>query len=305
MKKLLWFVPFLISGCVGESFHKQWDVQDAKVGDRGAQLPNFKLGDSVTYTSGRKERVKAVNGVELFWRRSSSNNWVGNSDFFLPNVEYTSKSGHIKEKITYLDGDVWPLRIGKAVDMHSYREYRPEGYTYSKFYTRHWKCKVEGTSRVKITIGEFDTYVVRCDKIYDKGQKITMSKYWHYSPLLRSPLAYVLYRPGKEPYAREVMHIRRGMKWLEVKERKSLSRALQRAMESNPVDKVSTWVSKDGRTRVQMKATNTLRLADGTYCRNYTQEISYQNEVQYAAGLVCRKHKNRWSHLKKMPKPAI
>jgi surface antigen len=97
------------------------------------------------------------------------------------------------------------------------------------------------------------------------------------------------------PKVEEVLALKRGLKWMTSKERKSLRKRLDKVLEHNSSGKSSTWKSLNGRTRVTLTPTSSMKLDNGTYCRNYIQKISYGKLKQTAAGLMCRKSKEHWA----------
>jgi surface antigen len=97
------------------------------------------------------------------------------------------------------------------------------------------------------------------------------------------------------PKVEEVLALKRGLKWMTSQERKSLRKRLDKTLEYNPSGKSSFWKSWNGRTRVKTTPTNTFKLHNGSYCRNYVQNITYGKLKQTAAGLMCRKGKERWA----------
>jgi len=85
------------------------------------------------------------------------------SELFATEVKWTSCSGPDGTQDVKLNGEVWPLQVGKTWS-EDYSGTNDRGRTWSSTN----KCTVESQVRVKVKAGEFDTYKVVCNDTWNK-----------------------------------------------------------------------------------------------------------------------------------------
>lgn len=80
-----------------------------------------------------------------------------------------------------VEGDptaIYPLAVGKSVSFKVAGEAPSRGWKW----TNSVNCAVTGTEKVKVALGEFDTFVVRCERSGTRGKEQTVTRY--YAPSL-------------------------------------------------------------------------------------------------------------------------
>lgn len=83
---------------------------------------------------------------------------VEHGSFFSPTVKWENCGGSTGGRnIESVSGEPWPLEVGKTWS------YDAEGWTGGDRWTSDTRCSVDGTARVKVPMGEFDTYKVICN----------------------------------------------------------------------------------------------------------------------------------------------
>ena len=70
--------------------------------------------------------------------------------------------------------------------------------------------------------------------------------------------------------------------------------AAQRAFDANPTGQPSVWNNPDSGHSGSITPTKTYQLANGQYCRMYTQTINIGNEPQQTYGTACRQPDGSW-----------
>ena len=65
-------------------------------------------------------------------------------------------------------------------------------------------------------------------------------------------------------------------------------------MESRPSGKSVRWDAPGRELHIDVTPTRTLRLEEGTYCRNYRMKLHVNGGIRQGAGIVCRDGKGRW-----------
>ena len=68
----------------------------------------------------------------------------------------------------------------------------------------------------------------------------------------------------------------------------------QGALEQNQVGQTSTWRNPDTNNSGTITPTRTYEVADGRYCREYTQTIYVDGQTERAYGTACRQSDGTW-----------
>lgn len=85
---------------------------------------------------------------------------------------------------------------------------------------------------------------------------------------------------------------------LDQRDRKIAAETAQRSLESSPTGYTSSWDNPDSGHAGSFTPTNTYQRADGTYCREYTQEVVVGGEKHQAYGTACRQADGTWQIVK-------
>lgn len=81
---------------------------------------------------------------------------------------------------------------------------------------------------------------------------------------------------------------------LDKRDKQMAAEAAQRAFESNPSGTASVWNNPDSGHSGSITPTKTYQLANGQYCRMYTQNIQIGNETHQTNGTACRQADGSW-----------
>jgi surface antigen len=73
-----------------------------------------------------------------------------------------------------------------------------------------------------------------------------------------------------------------------------LQRTSQDALENSVTNQPSTWVNPDTGHQGTVTPTSTYQTSDGRYCREYTQTVEINGEIQEAYGTACRQPDGSW-----------
>jgi surface antigen len=81
---------------------------------------------------------------------------------------------------------------------------------------------------------------------------------------------------------------------LDQRDRQIANEAAQRSLETAPTGSPSAWSNPDTGNSGTVTPTRTYQQPDGTYCREFTQEIVVGGERQQAYGTACRQADGTW-----------
>jgi surface antigen len=83
-------------------------------------------------------------------------------------------------------------------------------------------------------------------------------------------------------------------KKLDDRDKRMAAEAAQQAFESNRAGQASTWQNPDSGNSGTVTPTRTYQIANGQYCREYTQEIYVGGEKHQSYGTACRQPDGSW-----------
>jgi surface antigen len=83
-------------------------------------------------------------------------------------------------------------------------------------------------------------------------------------------------------------------KKLDDKDKRMAAEAAARAFEHTRTGESTTWTNPDSGNSGAITPTKTYQIANGQYCRRYTQEISIGGEQHETFGTACRRADGTW-----------
>jgi surface antigen len=81
---------------------------------------------------------------------------------------------------------------------------------------------------------------------------------------------------------------------LDQRDRQIANEAAQRSLETMPTGSTSDWSNPDTGNSGSVTPTRTYQQPDGTYCREFTQEVIVGGKKEQAFGTACRQPDGTW-----------
>lgn len=256
-----------------------------------APLPQWRVGDSVSWSNGQTETVVAVEGEVVRWRDQDGNTYGGYRNFVLPSLEWDYPETRATTKMTLTPDTLWPLKTGNEAHFVVSQRLTRKIHDSEVSYHDEWMCGVLGTERVTIRLGAFDTWKVRCQR-YWRGSNIGEIT-WNYAP----SLGQVVRRDwtgAKEP--EELVAIGHGT--LNAKAEKVAAKVRQRGLESLVSGR--TALGRAGGVEASVQPIATYRAGNGAWCRDFLQTVSSGPARARATGSACREADGRWAVVDKL-----
>ena len=260
---------------------------------KAAQLPNFNVGDLYYYSNGSREQIVSIEGETLNMLSRSKRKLANFRNFTLPTPYIEGKDKEYYKVSDVATNALWPLKIGNT------SKFTTEGRSVSKAtglsssYRQRWDCAVEGTERIRILAGEFDTYLIKCRRLSSNG-KWWQNRTWNYSPMLGT---YVLRRDFHKkngPRVRELTAVRPSLQDVPKKVRSNVIRTWQSALESKKSGDIASWTDRVVGVSVQVEPLNTFKGENGQFCRTYKQYLTRKGVTRIYSGVACRTGKLKW-----------
>ena len=83
-------------------------------------------------------------------------------------------------------------------------------------------------------------------------------------------------------------------KRLDTRDHQAMNNAAYSALETKKSNTKATWSNPDSGNAGSVTPTNTIEMADGSYCREYTSMVEVGGESETAYGTACRQDDGSW-----------
>ena len=258
-----------------------------------ADLPSFLPGDKYYYSNGARDQVVQVDGetVDIISRSGLKRTYFRNFAVPTPYIE-----GSVKEyfKTTHTPTNVlWPLQPDNKASFTTRGKSVTKDTGYVSEYDQKWSCVVDGTERIRVLAGEFDTYRVQC-KRYSMTGRWWEKTTWHYAPDVGAYVMRRVFHKKRGEQIRQLTAIRPSLHDEPDAVRRNIIRTWQTALEYRQSGEIESWTDPASGTSVQVEPLQTYRAQNGLFCRTYKQYLTRKGDTRIYRGVACRADKLRW-----------
>lgn len=250
-----------------------------------AALPHVRVGDRVSWSNGQTEMVVAVEGEVVRWRDQDGNTFAGYRNFVLPSLEWDYPDTRAVTELPVPPDVLWPLKPGNSTHFKAKQRLTLKIHESELAYHDEWMCRVDGTERVTVRLGSFDTWRLRCQR-YWSGSNLG-EIVWNYAPTL----GHAVRRTWTGADAPEEL-VAIGHGPLDAKAEKAAAKVRQKGLEA--VASGRKAVGKTGAVEVSVQPQATFQAAGGAWCRDFLQTVSSTSARATTAGTACRETDGRW-----------
>lgn len=270
-----------------------------------APLPSYSKGTTFVYSDGRWETVAGTSQGVATWSDDRDNVSSGSPDFTYRPSKWESKTRSVTRQFgprtdvyTQSATTLWPLRTGNVANYSETGTWIEKDGTDSSYQTA-WSCAVEGTERISVMAGDFDTYKIVCQRYYvsggNKRSNLREAKTWNYAPEVgHYVLATTRYYYDKKPRRQELLAVLPPLNGLSAEARRQMERSFQQALERKKSGQSVSWSSAKLRASVETMPTKTFKTTDGTYSRRYVQKLTLPDGQRTYYGMAVRNSSGVW-----------
>lgn len=270
-----------------------------------APLPSYSKGTTFVYSDGRWETVAGTSQGVATWSDDRDNVSSGSPDFTYRPSKWESKTRSVTRQFgprtdvyTQSATTLWPLRTGNVANYSETGTWIEKDGTDSSYQTA-WSCAVEGTERISVMAGDFDTYKIACQRYYvsggNKRSNLREAKTWNYAPEVgHYVLATTRYYYDKKPRRQELLAVLPPLNGLSAEARRQMERSFQQALERKKSGQSVSWSSAKLRASVETMPTKTFKTPDGTYSRRYVQKLTLPDGQRTYYGMAVRNSSGVW-----------
>lgn len=270
-----------------------------------APLPSYSKGTTFVYSDGRWETVAGTSQGVATWSDDRDNVSSGSPDFTYRPSKWESKTRSVTRQFgprtdvyTQSATTLWPLRTGNVANYSETGTWIEKDGTDSSYQTA-WSCAVEGTERISVMAGDFDTYKIVCQRYYvsggNKRSNLREAKTWNYAPEVgHYVLATTRYYYDKKPRRQELLAVLPPLNGLSAEARRQMERSFQQALERKKSGQSVRWSSAKLRASVETMPTKTFKTVEGTYSRRYVQKLNLPDGQRTYYGMAVRNSSGVW-----------
>ncbi|HEC90068.1 MAG TPA: hypothetical protein ENI55_00220 [Alphaproteobacteria bacterium] len=291
-------------------------------------LPTYDVGEAFTYDDGRTDVVIAKRGDKVIWRTGNGVIQKGYRNFLIPFFEWQNRTSRSRSQITAKPNMLWPLATGKEQSFEVKQTVTSNDGLTSNEFEQSWQCVVEGTEKITVPAGTFDTYRISCFRYIAGTSFWRQTRTYNYAPAIGH---YVM---REDIYAslpsrrRELVSAGFSSTALNAADQNSLIATFQAAMTNNKDGTGSPWRSAGGKLTAMLTPTRTYQeriqipLAQGAVnrnrarnnapqmrfitatCRDYVSAYRVKNRIRQNNRKVCRYPDGRWRRASTTPPSA-
>ena len=285
---------------------------------QNSSLPAYAVGEAFTYDDGRTDTVIASRGDKVTWRTGNGVIQQGYRNFLIPFFGWQNRVRRSRSKITAKPDMLWPLATGKEQSFEVKQTITSNDGLTSNEFNQSWRCVVEGTEKVTVPAGTFDTYRISCFRYVPGTSFWRQTRTFNYAPAIGHYVVredtYVSF-PNRR---RELVSAGFNSTALAAADQTTLVATFQAAMTNNKDGTGSPWRSADGKLTAMLTPTRTyreliripvnrgkanrnraqkiaplMRSVTAT-CRDYVSAYRVDNRIRQNNRKVCRYPDGRW-----------
>ena len=281
----------VLAACAAEGPTPAVSGQAASLALPPAALPSYKVGDQVTWSNGQTETVVAIDGEVVRWRDQDGNTYSSYRNFVLPSLAWDYPTTKAETRIPVAADTLWPLQPGNDAHFKVHQRLVAKIHNSEVAYFDEWGCRVMGAEKVKIKLGRFDTYKVRCSRFWQGSNVGEIT--WNYAPAL-GRVVRRNWTGAEEP--EELVAIGHGA--IDAKAEKVAARLRQRGLEN--LASGAKAIGKTNWMQAAIQPRATFVTSKGAVCRDFLQTIVTRQGRATSAGTACRAEDGKWQVVDKI-----
>ena len=262
-----------------------------------ADLPHYAVGEYFVFDDGTVAVVTGVSKEEITWRYQNGATSTRYRNFILPALSWESASSQSQTTLTASPDMLWPLATGNSGQYESYQVISRNNLIEATELSRKWECAVEGTKRVSVPAGTFDTYVISCKRYSNTSNSWRATRKYYYAPELGHYVVRDDTFRSRSDRTRRLVAYGFNSTFLPKQDQIILNRKLQDALSRNPDGIASIWKSKPGNITAMLVPVNSYTGSSGADCRDYYSIYSVNGRIRKNARSVCKQPEGRWQRV--------
>jgi surface antigen len=259
-----------------------------------ADQPTYSPGEFFEYENGLSMIVVDSQDGMITWKYSNEATSSGYANFLVPQLSWEGSGSRGSSKTNASQGFLWPLNIGGFGRFDITQTIVDATSGVPETLARRWECGVEGTEKVAVPAGKFDTYIVTCNRYTTNGNEWRGRHIYYYSPDIRH------YVKLEKNYARRSTRIEQlknygfNSQYLPIEEQSELKKLLYRTLADGKPGISQSWTNGDGTISAMLIPYQSYRGANGQPCREYKSLYNVEGRVYHHTRKACQAADGSW-----------
>ena len=259
-----------------------------------ASLPMYSPGEYFILDNSFGMTVASVKGGLVAWKYSNNATGEGYNDFLIPLIR-SERVGQRTETVSSVSRtDLWPLDNNKEAKFETIQTIFTTDASLTREVRRTWNCIVEGTARVTVPAGTFDTFVVRCDRFSGTDRGWRGSDRYYYSPDLNHYVMLEQASAKRSVKTKKLTGYGFNSTYLPEKDQIQLRKLLQTVLTRHADGVAGTWTSSSKKISATLTPTNSFSDSEQRKCREYRAVYSVEGRVHEHVRELCRTQSGNW-----------
>ncbi len=264
-----------------------------------APLPTYLKGERFSSGDGESAKVLETDGKTVVWQDRHKVVLTQSPNPIYAPIKRQARSSTTTRDFSPLDnGALFPLKVGNTASFGEDKTRTDNTSGASTTKRRFWRCAVDGTERLELAAGTFDTFRITCERVHRKRANKNKVQTFYYAPAVGHTVR-VTYG---QKYNRlpdktvDLVAARPSLAALGVASatRQKAYASFQKALDNQQSGVTTTWRDPKSGVEVRTMVNGTFQRKDGSYCRSYLQEVSPNPTHRVYPGIACRSEDGRW-----------
>lgn len=263
-----------------------------------ADLPTYSPGEFFEYDNGLSMIVtERLNGT-VSWKYANGSTSSGFTNFLVPQLTWRARGNRGASTTNAAQDFLWPLKFGSFGRYNITQTIHEADGGVPETLDRRWECSVEGTERVSVPAGDFDTYIVSCNRYSSDGNEWRGRHTYYYSPDIRHYVKLEKRYASRSTRIEQLRGYGFNSEYLSVKEQNELKKLLYRTLADGEQGISQNWTSNDGTISGMLIPYQNFKGASGEPCREYKSLYNIRGRVYQHTRRACQSADGSWQRIR-------
>lgn len=262
-----------------------------------ADLPSYQPGEFFVYDNGMSMIATESANDSVNWRYGNGAVSSGYRNFLVPQLSWESNSSKGKRASDATSTILWPLSVGKSARFGVSQTVIEKTNGVVEETNRRWECLVKGTERISVPAGNFDTYVVSCDRYSTGGNDWVGRHTYYFSPDVRHYIKLTRDYANRPSKSEQLVRYGFNSEFLAEKEQDEVKNLLFQILDKGEQGLSRNWSSPTGHISMMLIPYQHFTSATGQQCREYKSVFNVGGRVSHNNRKACRAPDGSWQRI--------
>lgn len=259
-----------------------------------ADLPSYQPGEFFVYDNGMSMIATESANDSVNWRYGNGAVSSGYRNFLVPQLSWESNSSKGTRASDAPSTILWPLSVGQSARFGVSQTVIDKTNGFSEETNRRWECRVKGTERIAVPAGNFDTYVVSCDRYSIGGNEWRGRHTYYFSPDVRHYVKLTRDYANRPSTSEQLVRYGFNSEFLAEKEQAEAKNLLFQILDKEEQGVSRNWASPTGHISMMLIPYQHFTSTTGQQCREYKSVFNVGGRVSHHNRKACRTPDGSW-----------